>query len=130
MAHWAEIDENNIVIRVTVGDNDDPAGDEGYQWLIDNLGGTWIKTSYNAIAGKWRNPETEEITENPGLRKNYASIGYSYDPIRDAFIPPKQFNSWVLNEDTCDWEPPIIYPNDGGVYSWNEEILNWQEVSE
>ena len=71
MSHWAEIDDNNIVLRVLVGDNNDPAGDEGYSWLIDNLGGTWIQTSYNA-----------------NFRYNYAGIGYTYDPIDDAFIPP------------------------------------------
>jgi hypothetical protein len=88
MAHWAEVDQNNIVLRVTVGDNNDPAGDEGYQWLIDNLGGTWIKTSYNG-----------------NIRKNYAGIGYSYDQTRDAFIPPKpEEGNWALNEDTCIWE--------------------------
>ena len=91
MAHWAEIDENNIVLRVTVGDNNDPNGDEGYQWLIDNLGGTWIKTSYNKT-----------------IRKNFAGIGFTYDEVRDAFIPPKPEYSlnvnWVLNEDTCLWE--------------------------
>lgn len=87
MAHWAEIDENNIVLRVTVGSNDEP--DEGYQWLIDNLGGTWIKTSVNN-----------------NIRKNFAGIGHTYDLIRDAFIPPKPDESWVLNEDTCQWELP------------------------
>lgn len=71
MAHWAEIDENNKVIRVLVGDNNDPAGDEGYQWLIDNLGGTWIKTSYNHK-----------------IRYNFAGLGFTYDPIDDAFIAP------------------------------------------
>jgi hypothetical protein len=98
MAHWAEIDENSIVIRVTVGDNNDSNGDEGYQWLIDNLGGVWIKTSYNTYGGVHQNGGTP-------LRKNYAGIGYMYDPIRDAFIPPKpEFDEWVLNEDTCLWE--------------------------
>lgn len=72
MSHWAEIDQNNKVIRVLVGDNNDPAGDEGYQWLLDNLGGTWIKTSYNG-----------------SIRYNYAGICYSYDEKADAFIPPK-----------------------------------------
>ena len=71
MSHWAELDDNNIVLRVLVGDNNDPAGDEGYQWLIDNLGGTWVKTSYNGT-----------------IRFNYAGIGYTYDPIDDAFIAP------------------------------------------
>ena len=74
MSHWAELDETNTVIRVLVGDNKDPVGDEGYDWLIKNLGGTWIKTSYNAATN--------------GFRKNFAGIGYTYDPIDDAFIPP------------------------------------------
>lgn len=74
MSHWAELDADNKVIRVTVGDNNDPAGDEGYQWLIDNLGGTWVKTSYNAATN--------------GFRYNYAGIGFTYDPIDDAFIAP------------------------------------------
>ncbi len=128
MAHWAELDENNTVTRVLVGDNNDPAGDEGYQWLIDNLGGTWVKTSYNAIGGKRRNPETNEITEEAGFRKNYAGIGYTYDSTRDAFIPPKPFNSWVLNEDTCLWEAPVAYPTDGKSYVWNEDTTSWDEV--
>jgi hypothetical protein len=85
MAHWAEIDENNLVLRVTVGDNN--ALDEGYQWLIDNLGGTWIKTSYNAT-----------------IRKNFAGIGFTYDEERDAFIPPKPTEGdWELDEETCLW---------------------------
>lgn len=91
MSHWAEIDNTNIVLRVLVGDNNDPNGDEGYQWLIDNLGGTWIKTSYNA-----------------NIRKNFAGIGFLYDPIRDAFIAPKpEIGEWELNEDTCQWEEVI-----------------------
>ena len=128
MAHWAEIDENNIVTRVLVGDNNDPNGDEGYQWLIDNLGGTWVKTSYNAVGGKRRDPETNEITNELGFRKNYAGIGYTYDESKDAFIPPKPFNSWILNEDTCLWESPVSYPNDGKLYTWNEENTTWVEV--
>ena len=112
MAHWAEIDENNIVLRVTVGDNNDPAGDEGYQWLIDNLGGTWIKASYN------RN-----------IRKNFAGIGFTYNPSLDAFIPPKPIEGeWILNESTCKWDRPIPYPTDGKEYEWDEEISNWIEA--
>jgi hypothetical protein len=96
MAHWAEIDENSIVLRVLVGSNDEP--DEGYQWLIDNLGGTWIKTSYNTFGG------VHAFGDEP-LRKNYAGTGYLYDPIRDAFIPPMpDEGNWVLNENTCQWE--------------------------
>jgi hypothetical protein len=86
MSHWAEIDENNIVLRVVVGSNDDY--DEGYDWIMQNLGGRWIKTSYNS-----------------NIRKNFAGIGYTYDEQRDAFIPPKPEGiDVVLNEDTCNWE--------------------------
>lgn len=92
MAHWAELDSNNIVLRVLVGDNNDPNGDEGYQWLIDNLGGTWVKTSYNA-----------------NIRKNFAGIGFTYDPINDAFIAPKPDGiGWVLNKETYQWENEIV----------------------
>lgn len=110
MAHWAELDENNIVLRVLVGDNNDPNGDEGYQWLIDNLGGTWIKTSYNGT-----------------IRKNYAGEGYQYDENRDAFIPPKPFDSWILNEEICNWYAPKPYPEDGKHYHWDEETTEWIE---
>ena len=89
MAHWAEIDSEKKVIRITVGDNNDSAGDEGYQWLIDNLGGTWIKTSYNAAIN--------------GFRGKYAGIGDTYDEALDAFIPPKCHDSAVLDEVTCQW---------------------------
>ena len=88
MAHWAELDENNKVIRVLVGDNDDPAGDEGYSWLVNNLGGTWIKTSYNG-----------------NIRYNYAGEGYTYDPVDDAFIAPVpcEHQELLLN-DLKRWE--------------------------
>jgi hypothetical protein len=96
MSHWAELDSNKKVVRVTVGDNNEP--DEGYQWLIDNLGGTWVKTSYNG-----------------SIRKNYAGIGYSYDEVRDAFIPPQCHDVAILDEETCLWtcedsshEVPVI----------------------
>jgi len=90
MSHFAEIDSDNKVIRVLVGNNNDPAGDEGYQWFVDNLGGTWIKTSYNA-----------------NIRYNYAGIGYTYDEIADAFIAPKPdcgHDELTLNKDTYKWE--------------------------
>ena len=89
MSHWAEIDNNNKVIRVLVGDNNDPNGDEGYQWLIDNLGGTWIKTSYNG-----------------NIRYNFAGIGYSYDEDRDAFIAAEPDNAIGFDENTCRWIVP------------------------
>ena len=91
MSHWAELDQNNIVLRVTVGDNDDPNGDEGYKWLLDNLGGTWVKTSYNG-----------------NIRKNFAGIGFTYDSVRDAFIAPRPNNAQGFNEETCRWIVPEI----------------------
>jgi hypothetical protein len=121
MAHWAEIDENNIVIQVTVGDNDDPNGDEGYQWLIDNLGGTWLKTSYNTFGGV-------HAASGTPFRKNFASVGFTYDEVRDAFIPPKPFESWILHEETCQWDSPVPYPNDDKAYKWDEPTLSWIEV--
>ena len=116
MSHWAEIDNTNTVIRVLVGDNNDPAGDEGYQWLIDNLGGTWIKTSYNAATN--------------GFRYNYAGIGFTYDAERDAFIAPKPFNSWTLDEATCRWQAPTPMPTtEGKFYYWSEDDLSWREIT-
>jgi hypothetical protein len=91
MSHWAEIDNNNKVLRVLVGDNNDPNGDEGYQWLLDNLGGNWIKTSYNAK-----------------IRKNFAGIGFTYDAERDAFIAPEPENATGFDEDTCQWIVPEV----------------------
>lgn len=110
MAHWAQIDENNIVIQVLVGSNDD--SDEGYQWLIDNIGGTWLKTSYTARGGQKVNPNTNEPTGQPGYRYNYAGIGYTWDATAlpdGAFIPPKPTEGeWVLNTNTYLWEPVVI----------------------
>lgn len=107
MAHWAELDNDNKVIRVTVGDNNEP--DEGYGWLIKNLGGRWVQTSYNG-----------------NIRKNFAGVGYTYDEVRDAFIPPKPFDSWILNESTCLWEAPTPRPD--GLHYWNEDIKNWVKL--
>lgn len=87
MSHWAEIDDTGLVLRVVVGDNNDPNGDEGYQWLIDNLGGTWVKTSYNAK-----------------IRKNFAGIGFTYMGAIDAFVPPKCHDGATLDLETCLWE--------------------------
>jgi hypothetical protein len=109
MAHFAEIDDNNIVLRVLVTDNNDPNGDEGYQWLLDNVGGTWIKTSYN---GK--------------IRKNYAGVGYSYDEELDSFVAPQPYPSWKLDKRNSQWKAPVAYPTDGFTYSWNEESLSWE----
>ena len=112
MAHFAEIDNNNTVVRVLVVP--DNAEDRGQDYLANDLGlgGTWVQTSYNAR-----------------IRKNYAGIGYSYDSSRDAFIAPKPFDSWELDEDTCRWEAPVAYPTDGKMYVWNEDNTNWEEVA-
>lgn len=108
MAHWAELDENNVVIRVTVGNNNDPAGDEGYSWLINRLGGRWIQTSYNA-----------------NFRNKYAGIGDIYIAEYDVFVQPQPYESWNLNTETFQWEAPTPYPNDGFVYLWDEPTLSW-----
>ena len=110
MSHWAEIDNNNKVIRVLVGDNNDPNGDEGYQWLIDNLGGTWIKTSYNN-----------------NIRKQYAGVGFTYDAVNDVFIAPQPYPSWSL-DNNFDWQPPTPMPTEG-MWTWDEDNLSWTEVN-
>ena len=119
MAHFAKLDENNFVITINALSNHVITinGIESEQLGIDfltNLHGynLWKQTSYNN-----------------NFRKNYAGIGYYYDSIRDAFIPPKPFPSWTLNEDSCLWQSPVPYPNDGKRYTWNEDILNWQEIN-
>jgi hypothetical protein len=111
MSNWAELDENNVVVRVVVGDNNDPNGDEGYQWILTNLGGTWIKTSYNAKLN--------------GFRKNFAGEGYTYNEKLDAFIAPKPFDSWILDEEAAAYVAPIPKPEDGLLYEWDEENRAW-----
>ncbi len=115
MAHFAELDETNIVQRVIVVGNDDlldengnESEQKGIDFCVNLLGGIWKQTSYNAT-----------------FRKSYAGAGYLYDPIRDAFIEPQPYPSWVLNEDTCKWETPIPYPTDGKNYYWNEDLQEW-----
>lgn len=106
MAHFAELDDNNLVVRVLViGDEHEANGE---QWCSETFGGRWKQTSYT---GK--------------IRKNFASVGYTYDHERDAFIPPKHFASWVLNEETCLWEPPVPMPTDGQRYVWDENTNGW-----
>jgi hypothetical protein len=124
MAHFCQLDSNNVVLQVIVVSNADTStaqGDEkesiGIAFCERLLGGTWVKTSYNG-----------------NIRKNYAGIGFSYDKDRDAFIPPKPFNSWVLNESNCRWDAPVAMPSDAGqgdppkMYTWNEETINWVEI--
>ena len=124
MAHFAELNEDNIVVRVLKTSNEDPNGDEGYQWLLDNVGGRWIKTSFNTRGGT-------HINGGIPLRMNFAGNGMYYDENRDAFIPVKFFDSWVLNESTCQWEAPIPHPEPGNIddYLWNEEKCLWEELT-
>jgi hypothetical protein len=121
MAHFAEIDSNGVVQRVLVVA--DEQEDRGQEFLANDLGlgGTWVKTSYNTNGG------VHSLGGTP-FRKNYAGIGFTYDAAKDAFIPPKPYESWKLNNDTCLWDAPKPYPTDGAMYSWNEETTNWEEV--
>jgi len=116
MSHFAKV-EDGIVVEVIVAEQD----------FIDTLDGTWIKTSYNTRMGVHYAPNSNTPDDGVALRKNYAGVGYSYDSDRDAFIPPQPYPSWVLNEDTCCWDSPIAYPNDGLFYKWNEETESWVE---
>lgn len=115
MAHYAQLDENNIVVNVFVGKGEDEVHPEVTDWEEYYQA---KRTSYNTFGGVHREG-------GKPFRKNYAGIGFSYDPVRDAFIPPKPFPSWILNEDTCLWEPPVPMPVDGKLYEWSEENGNW-----
>jgi hypothetical protein len=118
MAHFAELNENNIVKRVIVVDNENcldgnniESEQVGVAFCNKLLGGTWKQTSYNGT-----------------FRKNYAGTGYKYDSERDAFIAPKLYVNWILNEETCQWESPIPYPDDDKRYLWNENKGEWEEL--
>ena len=123
MAHFAEVDENNIVLRVLVVDDLNESDGQNFLANTLGLGGTWLKTSYNTAAGVHANGGTP-------FRKNYAGIGYSYDEALDAFIAPKPYPSWVLNEESCVYEAPVAYPTDGDMYTWNEETTSWDLITE
>ena len=132
MARFAELDVFKKVIRVLVlddKDTQDKKGNEvesvGAKYLNNGFGGTWVRTSYNTQGGV-------HILGGTPFRKNHAGIGFTYDETRDAFIPPKPFNSWTLNEDSCNWEAPSAKPDDGKMYEWNEETTSWDliELSE
>ena len=120
MSHFAKLDKNNIVIFVTVGRQEDDGKEEE---LSARTGDVYKQTSYNTICG------VHKLGGTP-FRKNYAGLGYTYDTIRDAFIPPKPFNSWLLDEDTCQWKAPIDYPTDDKIYTWNEETLTWDAIND
>jgi hypothetical protein len=123
MAHFAKVN-NGIVEQVIV------AEPEFFDTFVDSSPGQWIQTSYNTRGGVHYNPETGEPSadQTKALRKNYAGLGYSYDAGRDAFIPPKPYASWTLNDDTCLWEAPVAYPTDGGRYTWDESTITWVEA--
>ena len=114
MAHYAFLDENNIVTEVIVGRHE-------YE-VVDGIS-DW-ETHY----GEFRGQVCKRTSYNGNYRKNYAGIGYTYDAARDAFIGPKPFNSWVLDEATCRWQAPTPRPDDDGIYTWNESTLSWVEV--
>ena len=118
MAHFAQLDENNIVVQVIVGVDEPHDGEAIY---TQNTGTVWKKTSYNTSAG-------QHLLGGTPFRKNYAGIGYFYDSIRDAFIPPKLYASWVLNEQTCQWDPPVQCPSDNKHYAWDEDTTSWKEI--
>jgi hypothetical protein len=118
VSHFAKLDENNIVTFVTVGRQEDD-GKEAE--LCARTGDVYKQTSYNTHGG------VHALGGTP-LRKNYAGIGYTYDAGRDAFIPPKPYASWLLNEATCLWDAPVAYPDDGKRYSWDEATTSWVEV--
>ena len=119
MAHFAQLDNNNIVTKVIVVHNNElldngvESESKGIAFCQSLFGGNWKQTSYNG-----------------NIRYNYAGIGYSYDEERDAFIAPKPYTSWVLDEDTCRWQAPVPYPTDDKRYNWNESTLSWDEVEQ
>jgi len=117
MAHYAELNHENIVIQVIPGwDETVKSGME--QLLLLETGNIWKRTSYNTVGGVHLNGKTP-------FRKNFAAVGYTYDPQRDAFIPPQPFPSWTLNENTCLWDAPVAMPTDGQIYGWDEASLSW-----
>jgi len=131
MAHFAKV-KDGIVEQVIV------AEPEFFENFVDTSPGQWIKTSYNMCGGVYYDPSTNQPAEDQSVidgdearqRKNYAGIGYTYDKDRDAFIPPKPFDSWVLNEQTCLWEAPVAFPDDGQMYTWDEDTMSWVLVED
>jgi len=120
MAHYAFLDENNIVTEVIVGKDESNMDWESYYSMI--RGQACKRTSYNTYGG-------QHLLGGTPLRKNYAGIGYTYDAINDAFYEPQPYPSWILNNTTWLWEAPVAMPTDGKMYKWNESITNWEEVT-
>lgn len=118
MASFVKLNSDNIVIAGEYVVNEVIKDSNGIEQ--EQLGIDFLKKLYNEPTAVWK-----QTSYNNRIRKNYAGIGFTYDSNRDAFIPPKPYNSWILNEQTCTWEAPVAYPTDGQRYSWNEETLNW-----
>lgn len=130
MAHYAFLDENNVVTEVIVGKNE---GNFDWEAQYGSFRGQACKrTSYNTRGGVYYDPNTNEPSadQSKAFRKNYAGIGFTYDFGLDAFIPPKPYASWVLNQNTCFWDPPVPYPTDGKKYQWDETTTSWIEMTE
>ncbi len=132
MAHFAELDENNVVKRVIVVNNNDCCDEKGVEkeeigiaFCKKLLGGRWIQTSYNAHRGRRVDPNTNDTTNRKGFRGNFAGIGYIYDEELDAFIPPKPYPSWILDKETFSWKPPKPLPDDDKLYVWSEKKNEW-----
>ncbi len=122
MAHFAELDENNIVTRVIVAEQD--FINSGAVGESSN----WVQTSYNTRGGIHYAPNSNEPDDGIALRKNYAGTGFTYDSDRDAFYSEQPYPSWTLNEDTCQWESPVPYPDDDEMYTWNEDKQSWDLI--
>jgi hypothetical protein len=128
MAHFAKLDANNVVIFVTVGRDED----EGKEVELSlRTGDTYKQTSYNTRGGvHYQADGTPSADQSKAMRKNYAGLGYTFDAARNAFIPPKPYASWLLNETTCLWDAPVACPTDGKRYSWDEATTSWVEVTD
>jgi hypothetical protein len=128
MAHFAKLDANNVVIFVTVGRDED----EGKEVELSlRTGDTYKQTSYNTRGGvHYQADGTPSADQSKAMRKNYAGLGYTFDAARNAFIPPKPYASWLLNDTTCLWDAPVAYPTDGKRYSWDEATTSWVEVTD
>ena len=132
MAHYALLNYQNIVTKVCTGKNEDET-DANIELVYQHMFGQLCKrTSYNTRGGVHYDPVTNQPSadQSKAFRKNYAGVGYTYDHSRDAFIPPKPYDSWVLNETSCLWEAPVEYPDDGEMYAWNEDTTSWDLVAD
>jgi hypothetical protein len=128
MAHYAFIDEGNIVTLVIVGRDEDDAVEGVSDWetfYSNKIGQECFRTSYNTSGGVHYTDGEPSADQSRALRFNYAGIGYTYDQARDAFVPPAFYPSWILNNDTCLWDAPVPYPADGSEYVWDEETISW-----